>query len=284
MSDIATLEGRERVRHMNGVLNLPAEQRLAHINSSIRRGLSQIRGHAPNDQTLCLVGSGPSLESTLPELQALAGEGCPVVALNGAYGWLLEHGVKPTALVIIDGRAFNARFVTEHVDGCSYFFASQCAPELFDKVHGWPKVFLWHCLTGDDPVEKAVLDGYYMNSWQPVAGGCTVGSRAIVLFRILGFQKMHLFGMDSCYLDGKGHANDQPENDGDDRTKVVCAGREFLCSAWHCEQGLELCDLIATNGEHFQLSIHGNGLLAYILEVGGSDEGLEEQLKAGADA
>ena len=267
---------------MNGVLNLPTEQRLANINAAIRRGLSQVRGHSANEQTICLVGSGPSLDSTVPELRQLVAEGCKVVALNGAYGWLLEHGITPSAMVIIDGRAFNARFITQPVDGCSYFLASQCAPEVFDRVRGVPNVFLWHCLTGDDPTEKALLDGYYLNAWQPVSGGCTVGTRAVYLFRILGFQSMHLFGMDSCYLDGHGHAIEQPENDGDDHTRVMCAEREFVCSAWHCEQALEFVDMIARDGEYFQFSVHGNGLLAHILEVGGADDGLTEQLYEGA--
>lgn len=268
MSDIATVEGRQRVRHMNGVLNLPVVQRYANIRQSIRRGLPQVRGHAVNGQRICLVGSGPSLDATLPELRALAWAGCPIVAMNGSYEWLIGHNLRPSSMVVIDGRAFNARFITERVEGCTYFLASQCAPETFDKVRGWPNVYLWHCLTGDDPDEKALLDGYYLNSWQPVSGGCTVGTRTIVLMRILGFQSMDLFGFDSCYLRDRGHALDQPENDGDDRSVITCAGRRFVCASWHCEQALEFVDLIATNGEHFQLNVHGDGLLAHILTVG----------------
>lgn len=270
-----------RVRHMDGVLNVLPEKRLLNINSSIRRGLPQVRAHDPNDGVICIVGSGSSLSETLEELKELVEQGCFVVALNGSYEWLIQHGVRPRAMVIIDGRSFNARFLTERLDNCTYFLASQCAPEVFDAARGW-NTYIWHCLTGDDPADKTLLDGYYLNSWQPVAGGCTVGTRAIFLMRLLGFQKMHLFGLDSCKLDETGHANLQPENDQDETVRVVHAGKEFRCTSWQCEQALEFVDMIAVNGEHFQLSVHGNGLLAHILEVGGADDEALDQLRKGA--
>jgi hypothetical protein len=270
----------QRVRHMTGVLNVPPADRLRNIASAIRRGLPQVRAHAPNDETICLVGSGSSLTTSAHEIEALAADGCLVVALNGAYGWLIEHGIQPRAMVMVDGRAFNARFLTPELPTCTYFLASQCAPEVFDAARG-RQIYLWHSLTGDDLTDKELLDGYYLNSWQPVSGGCTVGTRAIVLFRLLGYQKMHLFGLDSCKLDETGHANAQPENDADETVTVVCAGREFRCTAWQCEQALEFIDLIATNGEHFQLSVHGDGLLAHIIAVGGADDGTIDQLTEG---
>jgi uncharacterized Rossmann fold enzyme len=270
-------EGLQRIRSVEGELNVPVDTRYANIRSSICRGLTQVRGHNPNTLPICLVGGGPSLESTFHELQDLVKAGYRVMAMNGSYAWLIDHGITPTSMIIIDGRPFNARFITQHLPNCSYFLASQCAPEVFEKVKGWPRVFIWHCLTGDDPVEKKILDDYYMQCWQPISGGCTVGTRAIVLLRTLGFQSMHLFGMDSCYMDGEGHAYAQPENVHDGSTTIYCAGRKFECSAWHISQALEFMDLIAVNGEYFQLEVHGDGLLAHIIREGGSDD-LRSQL------
>ncbi len=273
VADMGTAEGLQRVRRVDGELNVSSVQRLAQIRQAIRRGLPQIRGHALQSARIALVGSGPSLESTLPELREMAWTGCPIVAMNGSYAWLIAHGIKPTSMVLLDGRAFNARFMTERVPGCTYFLASQCATEIFDRVKHWDNdIFIWHCLTGSDPTEKALLDDYYLGQWQAVAGGCTVGTRAIVLFRILGFQRMDLFGMDSCVMPNGDHAVLQPENGADQTETIICADRSFTCTAWHTAQALEFIDLIATNGEHFQLNVHGDGLLAHIMRVGGAPE------------
>lgn len=278
--DINTLAGRERVRHQEGVLNVSSEQVLSNVASSICRGLPQVRSHpTANGLEVCIVGSGPSLAATEHELRACIERGMHVVALNGAYGWLLEHGIKPNAMVCIDARAFNARFITEPVDRCHYFLASQCAPEIFERVRGLDRVWIWHAFTGFDPEMRNLLDSYYLGSWQPVLGGCTVGTRAIVLLRLLGYVSMHLFGMDSCYMDGEGHAMPQPENEGEGHQSIVCAGREFRCSAWHQEQALEFIDIIAAFGSHFQLEVHGRGLLAHIIESGAEDE-IQQYLEA----
>lgn len=262
----------EIIKKVEGELNISPRTRLANINNSIRLGLPQVRGHATNDQRVVLVASGSSLLNPIvvQELRDLYWQGCPIVAMNGSYEWLISINIKPSSMVMIDGRAFNARFITEYIESCKYFIASQCAPEVFLQLMDKPNVYIWHCLTGDDPVEKELLDNFYMNMWQPVAGGCTVGTRAIVLMRILGFTKFEIFGMDSCYLDYKDHVLPQAENFNDKPEKVFCAGREFTCNAWQIAQALEFIDLIASNGQFFKLNLHGNGLLAHMLEVGGS--------------
>lgn len=261
-------QGRRRITGVEGDVNVPSVQRYANISSSIRRGLSQVRQHGLNTQPLCLVGSGPSLDSTLEDLRDCKARGYPIVAMNGSYEWLLAQDIQPTSMVMVDARPFNARFITRRVQPCSYFLASQCSSELFDKVTGWPHVFIWHCLTGDDPDEKTLLDDYYLHRWQPVSGGCTVGLRALTLFRLLGFQFFEIFGMDSCYLDSRGHCIDQPENDSDACQAVYLEDRRFLCSAWHIAQVQGFVEFVQANGEYFSMNFHGNGLLAAIVRGG----------------
>jgi hypothetical protein len=45
-------------------------------------------------------------------------------------------------------------------------------------------------------------------------------------------------------------------------------GKEFLCSAWQASQIQSFLNLIAVNGGAFNLTIHGEGVLAHILKVG----------------
>lgn len=266
--DQPSTPGMRRVSTIPGSLNVPTVQRYANIRSAIRRGLPQFRAHSPSTQKVCLVGSGPSLDSTLLELRNLVWEGAKVVAMNGSYEWLLAHNIKPSVMVMIDGREFNSRFLTQPVPGCRYMLASQCHPSTFDKVRDWPEVYVWHCFAGHDKDEREMLDSYYIGQWQLVPGGSTVGLRSIALMRLMGFTNMELFGMDSCFMDGSGHALSQPENDTDDHTAVQCADRQFVCSAWMASQYLEFLEMVNANGEQFNIRVHGDGLLAHAVKVG----------------
>jgi hypothetical protein len=257
---------------MDGRVNTTDDVLLAHIKSSIRRGHQQINRFPPNPDQVCLVGGGPSLESTLPELRQLIFEGAKLVTVNGAYHWCLERNLQPKTQIVMDARESNARFVTPAVPQCNYLLASQCHPATWDAVAGRPKVYIFHAAAGDDPGAKDVLDAYYGKQWYGIGGGTTVATRALWLLRTLGYLRFHLFGVDSCWMDGKHHAYDQPENAKDRRLpfKVEPVGRPdlartFVCAPWHVKQAEDFLQEIRINGNNFLIQVHGNGLLNYII-------------------
>jgi hypothetical protein len=268
--------------HMaNGAMNTSDDQILANISSSIRRGHPQIKTHKNNGLRVCLVGSGPSLNSTLDELRTLVWEGGPEVALvtlNGAYHWCIEHGLKPTTQIVMDARPSNARFVQPEVPHCHYVLASQCAPELWDAASGYKNVHIFHPVTAKDGPVGALLDRYYGEQWIGIGGGTTVASRALTLLRITGHLRFHLFGIDCCWLGDAHHALDQPENNGDIRSRSkVTVGvrgsgetRTFSASGWHLKQLEDFCSILRSNGRHFQIEVHGDGMLAHVMRVLGS--------------
>jgi hypothetical protein len=47
-------------------------------------------------------------------------------------------------------------------------------------------------------------------------------------------------------------------------------GRVFSCAPWMISQATEFIEIIRRMGDAFELQIHGDGLLAHILEVGAS--------------
>jgi hypothetical protein len=49
---------------------------------------------------------------------------------------------------------------------------------------------------------------------------------------------------------------------------VFAGGRRFDCTIWQYSQASEFMDLIRVFGNEFQLDIHGDGLLAWILQHG----------------
>jgi hypothetical protein len=276
---LTVLEGVE----IYGTINTPDEQLIANIKHSIRLGHPQLRPQPLQSERVCLVGGGPSLEETLPELRDLYFAGAKVVTVNGSYRWCLERNIRPSAQIVLDARPENARFVDPAVPQCKYLLASQCAPETWAVVEGRPDVWIWHAVSADNAQVKTVLDEYYVGRWMPTPGGTTVIMRALLILRAIGFLRFDLFGVDSCYLNGAHHAYDQPENIGDRPSPYTVfpsghpeMGRTFHCAPWHVKQLECFLQTVRIHGSQFLLNIHGRGLLAYALQSSANVEWVSE--------
>lgn len=252
-------------------VNLTDDEIMANVERNVRRGLPQIHRHAENQETVLIVGGGWSLDDTFEELRDLHWRGAKIVALNGAMQWLIERNLRPSAMVMLDARPHNTRFI-EAVPHCKYFLAGQCAPEAFDKAEALDlETYIWHAVSAGD-TEKAFLDRFYLKQWTGVPWTNCVALRAVGLFRTLGFQKFHLFGVDSCYRDdGAHHAYAQPENEKEPTTNISVGGRRFRVSGWQAVQAMQFIGAvkdIADHGISLQMASHGDGLISHIIATG----------------
>lgn len=271
MSDagMQVLDGIELV----GSINTSDETLIENIRHSIRLGYPQIKPQPVQRERVILVGGGPSLDETFDELRDLYFQGAKLVTVNGSYQWCLARNLRPSMQIVLDARAENARFVDPAIPQCAYALASQCHAETWAKVQGRPQVWIWHAMS-EDNAHRDLLDGYYAKHWHGIAGGTTVIMRAIVLLRTLGYLRMDLFGVDSCFLGGQHHGYAQAENDTDraisfevSPTDDPSHSRTFVCAPWHLKQLEDLLQMIRVNGQLFQLAVHGPGLLAYALQT-----------------
>lgn len=268
-------------------VNTSNEQIIKNIEHSIRLQLPQFdQQNLQYGAEICIVGGGWSLDETKDELLDICwNRGASIIALNGAAKWLMERNIRPAIHMILDARPENAEFVID-IPGCKYLIASQCAPETFEACKD-KETYIYHVVQSDKavnaedytPEPERILDEYYNKHWISVIGGSTVGLRAIALARMLGFESIHLFGIDSCYSPtGEHHAYPQELNDGEGSGRMYLAlnneteleGREFRCSTWQASQAQQFRDFLATNGKYFRLHIHGDGVLAYMLKTGAS--------------
>ena len=251
----------------SGVLNVEEREIVEHVKHNIAQGWAQAMPHDPNDFECVVLGGGPSMATCEDDIKAKRAAGMKLITLNGAYHWALDHGLTPSAQIIVDAREFNKRFTKPVVDTCVYLLASQCHPAVFE---GLPKdrTYLWH--TNPEPI-RALLDAQY-DLWQSIPGGSTVLLRAIPLMRMLGYSKFHLYGCDSCVAPEdvtRHHAYAQPENDGGIVLPVTLSdGRIFYANPWMVSQAQEFVALIQRMGDLFDLAIYGDGLLAHILTTG----------------
>jgi SAM-dependent methyltransferase len=251
----------------HGIVNTVDEQVRANVRHNVAQGWEQVRPHKETDLDVMILGGGPSMAQHEDEIKALRADGVKLITLNGAYNWCLERGLVPSAQIMVDARAFNARFVKPVVDECKYLIASQCDPSVFE---GLPRdrTFIWH--TTAEQIED-ILKEHYPLYW-PVPGGSTVLLRAIPLLRMLGYKRFHLFGCDSCLSGSEHHAYAQAENDNVPDFPVIVGGRTFRCHSWMAAQAQEMLSLIRFMGDQIELQIHGDGLLSWILEHAASLE------------
>ena len=253
-----------------GVLNTAEEKIKENVAHNVKLGFQQVQPHATNDVEVMIVGGGPSLADSIEEIRRLREDGVKLIAINNAYKFCVDHGVKPSAMVMVDAREFNNRFVDPIIPECKYFIASQCDPSVFAKL---PKeqTYIWH--TSADLINEILAAQY--DRWYPVPGGSTVLLRTIPLFRMLGFKRFHIFGCDSCLTGDKHHAYEQKENDNQPVVPVSLGGKIFECHPWMVSQAQEFIDLIKMMGDEIELDVRG-GLLRHILETGASCADLKE--------
>jgi hypothetical protein len=248
-----------------GVLNVPESKVRENVRTNIANGWQQIKPHATNDVEVMILGGGPSLNEHAHEIKAMREAGIKLICLNGTYNWAIEHGLTPSAQIMVDAREFNKRFTKPVVEGCKYLIASQCDPAALE---GLPKerTYLWH--TSAESIRELLDEQYKEEVWWGVPGGSTVMLRAIPLLRMLGFKRFHIFGFDSCLSNDQHHAYSQPENDSETVIPMIVGGRVFQCHPWMATQAQEFMDLIKVMGDEIELEVYGDGLIGHILRTG----------------
>jgi len=232
------------------------------INENIRTGLPQVRPYETQwEKVVGIVLGGPTLKETFPDLLEKRKNGMPVITINGSHKYCVAGGLTPSGMIMLDSREFNNRFVYPLIEDCKYFISSQCHPSVFENLKD-NDVWIWHC-AGDDNFD--LLKEVYGEEYYPIMGGATVALRAVHLLRMLGFHKFEMYGFDSCIM-GEHHAYEQPENDGEAVLDVVVAKKKFRCTAAHYHQAKEFVDMISKTGEHYDLAVHGDGLISHIIK------------------
>lgn len=260
VKDIWTIGGLARPRFYSS-LNTPASVLSLQTRENLSRDTPLLLGRPEHREEVAVIAGGPSLKHNIPKIRKLYDRGVQIWALNGTHDWLLDRGITPHAMVILDGRAENRQFVTRSSPKTTYYVASQCHPEVFEALKG-KTVVQWVQWMPD---AEDIADEFPDKPIVLVGGGNTVGLKALCVAYILGYRTMHLFGFDSCYSGDENHAYRQPMNDGEAIITIVCAGKTFKCARWMAKQAHDFQDQ-AKNllNMGVTLKVHGDGLIPWI--------------------
>lgn len=256
-------------------MNTSEEIVFEQIRTNLNRGLQQLRPfEEQSEQKVIVLGSGPSLNDFIDEIKEHKNNGAKIVTMNGSYGWAKENDLWPVTQFLIDARLFNERFVDPVDDGNIYILASQCHPELVDKLPtDRTYLFQANCdIKSTDICEELVGEMY--KDWFPVPGGSTVMLRCLPALQMMGFRNIEIYGFDSCFMgDREHHAFDQPENDiaekNTNRVGMVSNnGKTFAVDGWMLCQAKEFMDIRKRLIRKLDIKVHGDGLIAHCLEAG----------------
>lgn len=172
--------------------------RIANIRANERRNLPTV-----DFKRICIVASGPSLKHYVPEIRERQKAGWHVAAMNGSYKFLLERGIVPQWFFMLDARPkVNLPFLDDPHTRTTHVIASQCDPEIFERLHSYP-VHIWsmfHDQAGAEAIDETRRAKYGDDQpQQPAAkfaGRLNVGQSCLSPIAALGYRIWALFGYD----------------------------------------------------------------------------------------
>lgn len=172
------------------------------VSADKRRDARWIKLEDAKEGDAVIIAGGPSLRDNLLSIALLQARGAKLFALNNVPAYLAQQEIYPEAHILLDGLPSVLPFV-EGFQGRERYYASQCDPSVLDAAG--EDLILWNAyIEGLLEVCPDAKDPF-------IGGGSTIGTRAMGLVHALGYRRIHLFGMDSCYQDGTSHCYEQPE-------------------------------------------------------------------------
>jgi FkbM family methyltransferase len=245
------------------VMNTKREEIRANILHTLEvmegYGYAELKTLPAMDDTAVIIGGGPSLKELLGEIRLRKRSGQTLIAVNGSYEYLKDHGIVADGQVIADARRENRDFILS----CNHvvYLASHCHPAVFARARDLKcAIGIWHCNTAE---AAALYAQGKINSL--ITAGSTVGLNAMALAFKLGFRRIHLYGLDSSFSD-EAHAYQQlGPHQQDEIIPVESEGRHFTSNTWMVAQVQEFQTIApALANQGCQIHVHGDGLLPWV--------------------
>lgn len=220
--------------------------------------LSEFRANTP----IAIVGGGPSLETQLDQLRKYK----YIMACGSVHDYLLKNFIVPNWCIVVDPSPIVIDYIQTPVKTIKYLLASQCHPEVFEYLKDY-KISLWHSA-------GAKFDNNVFGNELAIGGGCTVGTRAIIMAMAFGYYKLHLFGFDSCLDDNyKHHAYSfqRPKEESLGKITEVSLGkpdgRKYKVADYMLAQFMDFKHIIGNEGKHCEFKVFGEGLLKELCDL-----------------
>ena len=240
-----------------------------------------------------IVGGGPSLTQSFPELRKLHDAGGVVFAPNKSHDWLIDgerdtggrqhrwlrKPLIPTYGVLVDPSPHISDYMRPHKD-VSYLLGTILDYHCFiNFLRADSRAYLWVPTFMEDASDiLQASERWPDRPMQFVSGGSTVGLRTIGLAVSMGIENIHLHGFDSSYAPGTNtlYAYHKPSitKEQSNPTIVSEGGDQLRFKVNHhmAKQAIEFDDLckrldtMIINGipRSVSLTVHGDGAIPWM--------------------
>jgi len=178
---------------------------VSNIKRNAARGLPELKEHEACSTPLLIVAGGPSVRDNLEVIRAMKAD-CHVMAVNGAYRFLREHGIESDHFVLLDSRPGNITHVEDPGEDTNHCLASQVHPDLFERLRDH-KVTIFH------PGTEATMEAVETLGQDFLTAPIGIASiHAVYVAAALGYRTLMLFGYDFSERPNQRYAFDQPLN------------------------------------------------------------------------
>lgn len=245
---------------VKGILANTNEQIDANIEAALQRDyipFNELIGKSTG--AVAIVGSGPSLKRNWKELRKFKGD---LIACNSACNFLLEKGIVPKYMLCFDADRLMLVFVKPHPE-ITFLLASRCPPEAFEAVKDCRTV-CWHA-GGDEHLED-LLEKHGRKE-PMVLGGSAAVTRALYVAITMGYNHVHMYGVDSSYDGMETHITKSRTEER--RLPVRVNDRVFITSPWLSQQAEDFKVLVPLMQKinRTRITVHGTGLIPYIARL-----------------
>lgn len=207
------ISGKQNVQYC-----IPLELR----DEQIKINLTKVKGRLePNpeliEEPIAVVCFAPSLNETWEKIKDFK----YVMTCSGAHKFLVERGIIPTYHIDLDPRIHKLKLLGTPQKETKYLIASTIHPKYLDTLKGFD-VNLWHIFANEEDGARVLPRG----EWS-ITGGSSVGLRCFTLARFLGFNNIHVFGMDGSFTEKGTHTAEHP-NAPTEKYETEYNGKKFL--------------------------------------------------------
>lgn len=245
---------------MKDAPNTNSDYRLNNIRENVKRDLPWLHSYPAHNKSAVIVGGAPSLKENYKNIRDRQKRGQVIFSLNGTLDQLIERGITPDFHVMMDARPENAQFVSKGHD-VEYLVNAVCHPDVFKALEG-KNVTVWHSHIENEEEYVRILSEFKDKPWGIIGTGNTVGLTCMILALILGYRRLHLYGMDSSYSESEHHAYRQELNDGESVFSVWANNKEYKCSRWMMKQANDFQGIFRQLiAQGCTITAHGDGLL-----------------------
>ena len=213
-----------------------------------------------------IIGGGYSLKSKIKEIASLDSNNHYIFVCGSAHDYLRKNNIVFDYTIICDPDPIVIKYLaTANQFTGKYLVSTQCHSSVFEYLLSRGcEVYKWNTANGDID-SKVFVEGDLL-----VGGGCTVGTRAIVLAQNFGYNDMHLYGFDNCIHENGSHAYPfvDPENEQLIGIQdIYIHGVKFKMADYMIGQLFDFRNLVQKLAYSVKFTIHGEGALYTLMEV-----------------